>query len=65
LSISARSQTSPVRGTRRVNTRSASDHVVGGAVETGNKHLPHVPRRMHNYTTGCCERGVHGVREGH
>ncbi|CAN0925055.1 hypothetical protein LINGRAHAP2_LOCUS34536, partial [Linum grandiflorum] len=55
LAISARSQIAPVRGTRRVHTRSASDHGVDGAVETGNKHLPHVPQRVHINSIGCCE----------
>ncbi|CAN0903672.1 hypothetical protein LINGRAHAP2_LOCUS22689, partial [Linum grandiflorum] len=35
-------------------SRSASDHGADGAVETGNEHLPHVPRRGVNNSTGRC-----------
>ncbi|CAN0906602.1 hypothetical protein LINGRAHAP2_LOCUS24353 [Linum grandiflorum] len=38
-----------------VHSRSASDHDVDGAVETGNEHLRHVPRRVHSYSIGCYE----------
>ncbi|CAN0881572.1 hypothetical protein LINGRAHAP2_LOCUS14318 [Linum grandiflorum] len=44
----------PVRGTCSIHSRSASDHGVDGAVETGNEHLPHVPRRGVNNSTGRC-----------
>ncbi|CAN0843372.1 hypothetical protein LINGRAPRIM_LOCUS155, partial [Linum grandiflorum] len=54
-SISTRSRIAPVQGICRVHTRSASDHGVDGAVEAGNKHLPHVPRRVHSNSTGCCK----------
>ncbi|CAN0912993.1 hypothetical protein LINGRAPRIM_LOCUS350 [Linum grandiflorum] len=46
---------------------------VDGAVETGNKHLPHVSRRVHSNSTRCCESDglgsdrrciVRGVRQG-
>ncbi|CAN0875167.1 hypothetical protein LINGRAHAP2_LOCUS10677, partial [Linum grandiflorum] len=72
--LSARSQIAPIRGTCSIHSRSASDHGVDGALETGNKHLPHVPLRVLNNSTGCCaldgltsygRRVVSGVREGH
>ncbi|CAN0826602.1 hypothetical protein LINGRAPRIM_LOCUS2310, partial [Linum grandiflorum] len=68
----SRSRSCSVRGTRGVHTRSPSDHGIGGAVETGNKQLPHVPRRVYNNSSGCCKperlgsdgrRGVCGVRQ--
>ncbi|CAN0904199.1 hypothetical protein LINGRAHAP2_LOCUS22958, partial [Linum grandiflorum] len=55
------------------HSRSASDHGADGAVETGNEHLPHVPRRGVNNSTGRCaldglisfrRRAVRRVREG-
>ncbi|CAN0919827.1 hypothetical protein LINGRAHAP2_LOCUS31682, partial [Linum grandiflorum] len=39
-----RNQIAPVRGTCSLHSRSASDHGVDIALETGNEHLPHVPR---------------------
>ncbi|CAN0919909.1 hypothetical protein LINGRAPRIM_LOCUS2824 [Linum grandiflorum] len=68
FAISARSWIAPVLGTRRIHSRSASDHGVDGAVETGNQHLRHVPQRVHSNSTGCCKpdgrRAIYGVREG-
>ncbi|CAN0917154.1 hypothetical protein LINGRAHAP2_LOCUS30112 [Linum grandiflorum] len=73
LALSARSRIAPVRGTCRFHSQSASDHGVDGTLETGNEHLPHVPRRVHNNSTGCCAldgltsygRGaVCGIQEG-
>ncbi|CAN0917697.1 hypothetical protein LINGRAHAP2_LOCUS30462 [Linum grandiflorum] len=52
--LSARSRIAPVRGTSSIHSRSASDHGVDGALETGNEHLPHVPRRGVNNFTGRC-----------
>ncbi|CAN0862980.1 Protein MAIN-LIKE 2 [Linum grandiflorum] len=43
--LSARSRITPVRGTCSIHSLSASYHDVDGALETGNEHLPHVPRR--------------------
>ncbi|CAN0881261.1 Protein MAIN-LIKE 2 [Linum grandiflorum] len=71
--LSARSRIAPVRGTCSIHSRSASDHGADGAVETGNEHLPHVPRRGVNNSTGRCaldrlisfrRRAVRRVREG-
>ncbi|CAN0920723.1 hypothetical protein LINGRAHAP2_LOCUS32206 [Linum grandiflorum] len=71
--LSARSWIAPVRGTCSIHSRSASDHGADGAVETGNEHLPHVPRRGVNNSTGRCahdglisfrRRAVRRVREG-
>ncbi|CAN0921469.1 hypothetical protein LINGRAHAP2_LOCUS32610 [Linum grandiflorum] len=73
LAISTRSRIAPIRGTCRLHSRSASDHGVDGALETINEHLPHVPQRVHNNSTGCCgfdgltcdgRRVVYGIREG-
>ncbi|CAN0918006.1 hypothetical protein LINGRAHAP2_LOCUS30613 [Linum grandiflorum] len=70
--LSARSRIAPVRGTCSIHSRSASDHGADGAVETGNEHLPHVPRRGVNHSTGRCaldgvisfrRRAVRRVRE--
>ncbi|CAN0866460.1 hypothetical protein LINGRAHAP2_LOCUS9289 [Linum grandiflorum] len=72
--LSARSRIAPVRGTCSLHSRSASDHSVDGALETGNEHLSHVPQRVLNNSTGCCaleklisygRRVVCGIREGH
>ncbi|CAN0856950.1 hypothetical protein LINGRAHAP2_LOCUS6615 [Linum grandiflorum] len=67
--LSARSRIAPVREPCSIHSRSASDHGVDGALETGNEHLPHVPRRVHTNSTGRCaldERisyGRHVLRE--
>ncbi|CAN1223226.1 hypothetical protein LINGRAPRIM_LOCUS741, partial [Linum grandiflorum] len=70
--LSARSRIAPVRKTCSIHSRSASDHSVDGALETGNEHLPHVPRRGLTNSTGRCaldglisygRRAVCGVRE--
>ncbi|CAN0840551.1 hypothetical protein LINGRAHAP2_LOCUS2856 [Linum grandiflorum] len=50
----ARSRIAPVRETCSLHSRSASDHGVDGALETGNKHFPHVPQRVLSNSTGCC-----------
>ncbi|CAN0898486.1 hypothetical protein LINGRAHAP2_LOCUS19725 [Linum grandiflorum] len=72
--LSARSRIAPVRGTCSLHSRSASDHGVDGALETGNEHLPHVPRRVPSNSTGRCtldelisygRRAVCGIRQGH
>ncbi|CAN0857306.1 hypothetical protein LINGRAHAP2_LOCUS6708 [Linum grandiflorum] len=71
--LSARSRIAPARETCSIHSRSASDHGVDGALETGNEHLPHVPRRGVNNSTGRCaldglmsfrRRAVRSVREG-
>ncbi|CAN0843560.1 hypothetical protein LINGRAHAP2_LOCUS3910 [Linum grandiflorum] len=71
--LSARSRIAPVRGTCSIHSRSASDHGVDGALETGNEHLPHVPQRGVNNSTRRCaldgltsygRRDVCRVREG-
>ncbi|CAN0899208.1 hypothetical protein LINGRAHAP2_LOCUS20140, partial [Linum grandiflorum] len=51
---STRSQIAPARGICSLHSRSASDHDIDGALETGNEHLLHVSRRVHNNSTGCC-----------
>ncbi|CAN0873271.1 hypothetical protein LINGRAHAP2_LOCUS10334, partial [Linum grandiflorum] len=70
--LSERSRIAPVRGTCSIHSRSASDHGADGAVETGNEHLPHVPQRGVNNSTGRCaldglisfmRRAVRRVRE--
>ncbi|CAN0828968.1 hypothetical protein LINGRAHAP2_LOCUS1019 [Linum grandiflorum] len=70
--LSVRSLIAPVRETCSIHSRSASDHGADGAVEAGNEHLPHVPRRGVNNSTGRCaldglssfrERDVRRVRE--
>ncbi|CAN0876264.1 hypothetical protein LINGRAHAP2_LOCUS11205, partial [Linum grandiflorum] len=71
--LSARSRIAPVRGTCSLHSRSASDHGVDGALETGNEHLPHVPRRELTNSIGRCaldglisygRRAVCGIRQG-
>ncbi|CAN0861992.1 hypothetical protein LINGRAHAP2_LOCUS8361, partial [Linum grandiflorum] len=71
--LSVRSRIAPVRGTCSLHSQSASDHGVDGALETGNEHLAHVPRRVLNNSIGCCtldglisygRRVVCGIREG-
>ncbi|CAN0881197.1 hypothetical protein LINGRAHAP2_LOCUS14099, partial [Linum grandiflorum] len=71
--LSVRSRIVLVRGTCSLHSRSASDHGVDGALETGNEHLLHVPRRVLTNSTGCCaldglisygRRAVCGIREG-
>ncbi|CAN0920317.1 hypothetical protein LINGRAHAP2_LOCUS31976 [Linum grandiflorum] len=52
LALSARSRIAPVRGTCILHSRSAYNHGVDGVLETGNEHLPHVPQRVHNNSTG-------------
>ncbi|CAN0903301.1 hypothetical protein LINGRAHAP2_LOCUS22482 [Linum grandiflorum] len=69
----ARSRIAPVLGTCSLHSRSAYDHDVDGALETGNEHLPHVPRRVLTNSIGRCaldglisygRRVVCGIRQG-